>query len=99
MIPVDNSLIALIDINSVSDKSYRDLLNIEIGELKRKEAVISKNAVIVYNIATKYRNEPQNSSLVSRCYDFKLLEEKHLEYLNHIYADAGKAISKNALTY
>jgi len=81
IIPVADELVSLIDIKNLTDQRYKDLLNIEMIDIRRKQSVILKNANSVYNKVTKFKDEPQNSRLVSLCYNFLLLEQKLQEYL------------------
>ena len=81
MIPVDKSLIKKIDISSINNNYYKNLLNVEMIDIRRKQAVIQRNASVIYNKTTKYKDEPQNQRLVSLCYDFLLLEQKLQEYI------------------
>jgi protein AbiQ len=82
MIPVNDSLVKRIEIDSITDSFYRNLLSMEIVDIRRKQAVIRRNAIIIYNKTTKYKDEPQNQRLVSVCYDFLLLEQKLQEYMD-----------------
>jgi protein AbiQ len=82
MIPVHKSLVERIVINKITNPVYRELLHRELLDIKRKQATIQKNAIVIYNKTTKYRDEPQNQRLVSVCYDFLLLEQKLQEYMN-----------------
>jgi len=81
MIPVNDSLLKIIDINNITDNFYKNLLSMEIVDIRRKQAVITKNAIIIYNKTTTYKDEPQNKKLVSNCYDFLLLEQKLQDYI------------------
>ena len=81
IIPVADELVSLIDIKNLTDQRYKDLLNIEMIDIRRKQSVIMKNANSIYNKVTKFKDEPQNSRLVSLCYNFLLLEQKLQEYL------------------
>jgi protein AbiQ len=77
MIPVDDSNIALIDIDN-EDEPYRSLLITEIIQIRKKQKLIQNNARILYNKVTKHADE--NPKLVRICYDFNLLEQKCKEY-------------------
>ena len=81
IIPVADELVSLIDIKNLSDQRYKDLLNIEMIDIRRKQTVILKNANSIYNKVTKFGDEPKNARLRSLCYDFLLLEKKLQEYL------------------
>ena|GEM_PF-4730385 len=77
-------MVTLIDIGNLKDINYRNLLNIEMIDIRRKQATIQKNAVSVYNKVTKFGKESGNAKLVSICYDFLLLEKKLDEYLKQL---------------
>ena len=81
MIPVADKLVSLIDIKNLTDQRYKDLLNVEMIDIRRKSTIISKNANTIYNKVTKFYDEPKNARLLSLCYDFLLLEQKLQEYL------------------
>jgi len=83
IIPVADKLVTLIDIQRVADARYQSLLNIEMIDIRRKQATIQKNANSVYNKVTRFGKEPGNARLVSLCYDFLHLEQKLNEYLAH----------------
>ena len=82
IIPVSDRLISKIDMDNLTDRKYKELLNIEIIQIRRKQSVILKNAKILYNKMTKFRNDSQNAKLVSICYDFHMLEQKLDEYMS-----------------
>jgi len=81
MIPVADELVTKIDIKNLADMRYKDLLNVEMIDIRRKQAVILRNANSIYNKVTKFANEPRNARLVSLCYNFFLLEQKLQEYI------------------
>ena len=81
MIPVENSYITKIDIENLSDEYYKNLLKVEMIDIRRKQVIIIKNAKNIYLKVTKYREEERNKKLVSLCYDFKLLEQKMQDYI------------------
>jgi len=87
MIPVSDSLVSKIDINNLTDQNYKNLLNIEMIDIRRKKLTIVKNANSVYNKTTKFRKESNNAKLVSICYDFLLLEQKMKEYISQEQAE------------
>jgi len=90
IIPVADELVSLIDIKNLADQRYKDLLNIEMIDIRRKQAIILKNANNIYNKVTKFNDEPKNKKLVSLCYDFLLLERKLQEYLAQRQTATGK---------
>ena len=81
MIPVSDNLITKIDISGITDYYYKNLLNIEMIDIRRKQSTILKNAKSIYNKVTKFHDEPNNAKLVSLCYDFSLLEKKLQEFV------------------
>jgi protein AbiQ len=81
MVPVHDSLLTLVDIDSL-EQSYQDLLHAELANIRPRASEIIRDAERVYNLTTQYRLDPANEGLVKRCYDFKLLESKLVEYLN-----------------
>lgn len=76
MIPIIDSELTKIDINKEEDVKYKNLLIEEYRIISKKEKIILKNAKIVYN---QKINNP-DGKLAKRCCDFKLLEEKSLEF-------------------
>ena len=81
MIPVRNNIITRLVIEDVADHKYKNLLQVEMIDIRRKQKAIEKNAQIIYNKVTRFGDEPQNAKLVAICYDFLLLEQKLDEYL------------------
>lgn len=77
IIPVDDKNITLFDVPNESEP-YRSLLNTEIIEIRKKQHIIINNAKIIYNKVTKHKDD--NVKLCNICYDFKLLEQKLIEY-------------------
>lgn len=75
MIPVPDDQITYFDIEKEKDIKYRDLLRNEYEICKRKEGIILSNAHKLYEKVTIY-----DSFISQRCVNFKLLEEKCLEY-------------------
>ena len=81
MIPVKENIITRLVIEDVIDQKYKNLLQVEMIDIRRKQKTIKKNAQIIYKKVTQYGDELQNAKLVSICYDFLLLEQKLFEYL------------------
>ena len=81
MIPVYSSHITKIDIANVADQEYKELLKVEMFDIRRKEATILKNAKSIYEKVTKYGDEEKNKKFISICYDFLLLEQKMQDYI------------------
>lgn len=82
IIPVNDCILSKIDIANIKDIKYKDLLNIEMIDIRRKRDIILRNAKSIYTKTTKFRNEPQNKNLVAICYDFKILEQKLADYMD-----------------
>jgi hypothetical protein len=79
---VDDSLISKIDIPNYPDAKYKDLLNIEMIDIRRKQSIIRKNVKTLYTKTTTFRHESANAKLVSICYNFNLLERKLDDYIS-----------------
>ena len=79
MIPVPNNydVISLLDYNS-QDKKYKDLISSEYRYINSNKAEIYKRANKMYTAVTKHKN----NFLKTIACDFKLLEDKSLNY-NH----------------
>ena len=77
MFPAPKTLYNHITINAEKDVYYRKLLQEEFRILKQKSEMIVKNAQKVYE--HKLTNDGK-SKLSQRCNDFKLLEEKCVQY-------------------
>ena len=78
MFPAPIAECTFVDINSVTDTNYRNLLRNEYRLVKVMEKLIIKNARIVYS--HKLANGDK-TRLASRCNDFLLLEEKCAEWM------------------
>ena len=70
MIPVEMSLLNLIDINN-QDKNYMLLLQKEVIEINEKEKIVLNKARNLFNLVETKKNE----KLLSFCRDFKVLEK------------------------
>lgn len=79
MIPVPDDVIIRYEIQNEKDIKYRDLLRNEYKICKQKESLIINNANKLYRKVTIY-----NSYISKRCCNFKLLEQKCLEYQTHL---------------
>lgn len=77
MFPVPEGVYFSKNPNTEQNLQYRVLLNNEIRIIKQKTEVIISNASIVYNHKV---NNDGKSKLSQRCNDFKLLEQKCMEY-------------------
>ncbi|QGZ99420.1 type III toxin-antitoxin system ToxN/AbiQ family toxin [Dehalobacter restrictus] len=77
IIPVNDFSISLLDIEN-EEELYRNLLNTELIEIRKKQHTIINNSGILYNKITRHIKD--NPKLANICYDFKLLEEKCNEY-------------------
>ena len=79
MIPVDMSLLNLIDINS-QDKNYMLLLQKEALEINEKEKIILNKARNLFNLVENKKND----KLLKLCCDFKVLEKAKDIYIDSI---------------
>ncbi|NFT08821.1 type III toxin-antitoxin system ToxN/AbiQ family toxin [Clostridium botulinum] len=77
IIPVSKENIFLVDLDN-QDEPYRRLLMLEGNLIRKKKNLIINNAKSIYDKVVKYAHE--NLNLVRICYNFKLLEQKCLEY-------------------
>lgn len=77
MIPVPNNIkvTSLLDYNE-SDKKYKDLISAEYRYINSNKEQIYKRANKMYIAVTKHRN----NFLKTIACNFKLIEEKSLEY-------------------
>lgn len=78
MIPIIDSVIHKVNFKNETDIKYKQLLENEYRILKKRESEIRKDSRIVYH----YRLDNNNATkkLYNICCDFKLLEEKAIEY-------------------
>ena len=84
MIPVDDRLIKMVNINpstsdSKEESAYKSLMRTQLYWCNSNRESIAKQASVLYHLVTKYPDD--NSKLVSRCCDFKKLEAALAQYL------------------
>ena len=79
MIPVPESQIICIDINSEKDPHYKFLLQAESREVNRQKERIRKNADVVYRHKKLNGN---STALAKRTNDFDLLEKLYAKYVH-----------------
>lgn len=83
MIPVGNQNYTIFDFNdkriSYIDDKRRKLLSKQLRYLNKDYSFIKNRAKIIYNL---YAYNELSKSLMKRCCNFQLLEEKYLEYNN-----------------
>lgn len=81
MIPVENQSIELIDIEkdnkNAKDKEYNNLMKKQIYWLNRNKETLYSKSLKLY---TKYINNKLDLKVRERCCNFKLLEEKCVEW-------------------
>ena len=78
MIPIaDDKLISIYDLNNEKDIKYKYMVFNQINFINKNKKLITKNANIIYN--NKIKN--LDIGYVKNSVDFKLLEEKSLEYI------------------
>lgn len=79
MIPIPDSEVNLLDINGITDEKYKNLLNKQVMYIrKEKEILQKKHAEVIYNQKT---NNYTNIGYLNNTVNFKLLEQKMLEYV------------------
>ncbi len=79
MIPVPNSELILYDPKYEKNKNYRILIEKQLEFINKNKDLIKKFAQIIYN--QKIKN--YNVTYIQNVVDFKLLEQKCLEYINN----------------
>lgn len=81
MIPISENSYKYIDTNSIcltfTEQKYQNLLRDQLRWLNREGQSLREKAINLYN---KRIHNLLNENVASRCCDFKLLEEKCLEY-------------------
>ena len=81
MLPVENKNVFVIDLDkknlSKNEKKYYKLLKEQIFWLNRNNSSLYNRAKNLYD---KYMNDTLPQNIKQRCCNFKLLEEKCLEY-------------------
>ncbi len=101
MIPVDNSVIKIVDIkvtlgDSQSDKYYKSLLNDQLDWCNNNQEAIEIKANKLYTLVTETPDKMRN--LTRRCCNFKKLEavlEKRLEKELEQQAPAQNSLASN----
>ncbi len=79
MIPVPDSELTLLDIDSLTDLKYKNMLNTQVIYIRKNTTTLQEDhAEVIYNQKTK--NYP-NIGYLNSTADFKLLEQKMLEYV------------------
>lgn len=84
MIPVDDRLIKMVNINpsandSKAESAYKSLMRTQLYWCNSNRDNIAKQANMLYHLITRYPKE--NAKLVERCCDFKKLEAALEKYL------------------
>ena len=72
MIPVPDDALELYDVESESDKAYKDLINEEVIYIRKNEKKIIKNAKVLYS----KRKSGDENRVVRSCLDFAALEKE-----------------------
>lgn len=78
MFPAPMQTYTKVAIDAIQDKHYKSLVRSEYRIIKQKSALIVANSKVVYD--HKLTNDGK-SKLAMRCNDFKLLEEKCMDYI------------------
>ena len=75
MIPIPNTELILIDIHSIPDENYRNLLNSQLRFINSNQEVLKKKAEKLYQLVTSDDSILSNHQLQvkKRCIDFSLL--------------------------
>ena len=76
MIPVINSQIKKLNIESVSSEKYKQILYDQIRDLNKNERLIKRKAKIVYRVATSEPKSNEERKLKERCCKLNILMEK-----------------------
>lgn len=76
MIPIHSSAIIPINISTIQDIQYQQLLNKQLLEIRTEENTIKKKAHRLYRIVTSGKQPKLNA----RCCDFTLLEEMAVSF-------------------
>lgn len=87
MFPAPDEMMTLKDFSTVP-QHYRDLLNAEVNFCNNNVAEIHKIAQKVYKIGTN-----SNHPLSHTCCDFKLLEEKCIEFIQQMKVEDDKEVA------
>ena len=80
MFPAPINICKQVDISSLQNEHYKNLVRAEYRIIRQKSQLILENAKSVYE--HKMTNDGK-SKLSQRCNDFKLLEEKCKEYIDY----------------
>lgn len=75
MIPIPNTELILIDIHSIPDENYRNLLNSQLRFINSNQEILKKKAEKLYQLVTSDDSILSNHQLQvkKRCIDFSLL--------------------------
>lgn len=78
MIPIPNTELILIDIHSIPDENYKNLLNSQLRFINSNQEVLKKKAEKLYQLVTSDDSILSNHQLQvkKRCIDFSLLLEQ-----------------------
>ena len=80
MIPVPDSAIIDIDINSEADINYKNILINQFKFLKDNKDALCAKSIKLYEIITTDIDNKNKQRILNRCCNFKLLEEKSKIY-------------------
>lgn len=84
MIPVQKEYYELLNFNDIKDEKYKYLLQLQLNWLNHHAKMIKDKAFFLYN---KYKSGALSSSIMNRCCNFILLEEKSKAYDNVVKTD------------
>ena len=94
MFPVPNTELSVLEINKISDRKYRNFVNIELQYCLRNERDIKSIAEKTYNNVI----EGKRLGLIHNSCDFKLLEQKMLEYIAEQKSASGEVATTQTAT-
>lgn len=90
MIPVPDSELNLLNVDEIADKKYKNLLNKQIIYIRKSKTILEKrHAEVIYKQKV---NRQENIAYLENTVDFKLLEQKCLEYSTKNTSKWGQAV-------
>lgn len=92
MIPIVDEVIHPVDFSSITDGSYKNLLQNEYKIIKSREKEIRRDARIVYFYRTNFKNEGR--PLYKICCDFRTLESAAQEWVDGVRENKTKILVK-----
>ncbi len=90
MIPVPNQCLKPYNIEGEKDLKYKDLLLEQAEFIKSNTKLIRNNALVIYT----QKNNNYNIGYIRNCCNFKLLEQKCLEYETYLESIKEVAVAR-----